>query len=142
MKIKSGFTLIELLVAITIVAILSTVGLTMYSVARSNARDAKRITDVNNINKAFEVRYRSGLYEAPSASWFESGYPLDPTNDATYYYIWSGLAKGAYPTTAASTYTICAKLENSTGNSSDKGDGTIYAAVNGTGGFYCKKNLQ
>jgi len=48
-KTKKGFTLIELLVVIAIIAILSTLGTLVYQSARTKARDAKRISDVNQI---------------------------------------------------------------------------------------------
>lgn len=57
MLTKRGFTLVELLVAISIVTILSTVGLVTYTQAQANARDGKRISDIQEIQKALEQYY-------------------------------------------------------------------------------------
>lgn len=54
---KKGFTLVELLVVITIIAILATIGLTIYGGARKSARTAKRIQDLKAIQTALEVYY-------------------------------------------------------------------------------------
>jgi len=48
-----GFTLIELMIAITIVAVLATIGLVMLQGAQRIARDAKRKSDLEDIKKAF-----------------------------------------------------------------------------------------
>lgn len=49
-----GFTLIELMVAISIIAVLATVGFTYYQKAQSTARDSKRIADSQEVSKALE----------------------------------------------------------------------------------------
>ncbi len=48
----TGFSLIELMVAMTIVAILATIGIIMFSGAQIGAKDAKRKGDLNDIKKA------------------------------------------------------------------------------------------
>lgn len=78
-----GFTLVELLVVIAIIAILSVVGLTLFSGAQANARDARRKTDVDAIANALESNRPTGtaFYKAPTdGSWFSSGaIPTDTT---------------------------------------------------------------
>jgi len=54
---KRGFTLIELLVVISIIGVLSTIAMTSLNAARIKARDAKRITEIEQIQKALEVYY-------------------------------------------------------------------------------------
>lgn len=143
-KKKTGFTLVELLVAITIVAILSTIALTLFNDVQKKARDVKRKGDIETIAKAFEVKYSQGSYSKPLDTWFGSGgIPKDSINNDTYYYSWNGGKKDTLPTAASPTYTICAKLETLSGNASDKGDGTTFAYVSdNTGEFFCRKNLQ
>lgn len=53
-----GFTLIELMVAISIVAILATVGFSTYSQSQLRARDAKRKQDLRAIATALELYYQ------------------------------------------------------------------------------------
>lgn len=57
-KSLRGFTLIELLVAISIVAILATIGLISYSGAQRSARDGKRKQDLQAIRSALELYYQ------------------------------------------------------------------------------------
>ncbi len=56
---KKGFTLIELLVVIAIIGILSSVVLASLSSARMKARDARRISDLEQIKIALELYYDS-----------------------------------------------------------------------------------
>ena len=53
----SGFTLIELLVVIAIIGILSSVVLASLSTARQKSRDAKRISDVGQVQLALELYF-------------------------------------------------------------------------------------
>lgn len=68
MKKISGFTLIELLVAISILAILSTVGLVSFQSVRNRANDAKIRADLDAIKKAYEQNFD------PSANGGQGGY--------------------------------------------------------------------
>ncbi len=54
---KQGFTLIELLVVIAIIGILATLAVVALQNARKNARDAKRIADIKQIQTALELYY-------------------------------------------------------------------------------------
>ena len=64
MKNRSkGFTLIELLVVIAIIGILSTLSVVALNSARARARDAKRISDIRQLQTALEMYYSaSGSY--------------------------------------------------------------------------------
>lgn len=78
-----GFTLVELLVVISIIAILSTIGLTVFANVNKSARDAKRKEDIQAIAKALEVNYNdsSGKYTALAANQFSGNtWPTDPQN--------------------------------------------------------------
>lgn len=52
---QQGFTLIELMVAITIVAILSMMGLVAFTSVQKNARDSRRRGDIDAIATALEA---------------------------------------------------------------------------------------
>ena len=66
MSQKKGFTLIELLVVVAIIGILSSVVLASLNSARAKARDATRMSDMREIQKAIEIFYNdSGHYPIP-----------------------------------------------------------------------------
>jgi prepilin-type N-terminal cleavage/methylation domain-containing protein len=94
-----GFTLVELLVVIAIIAILATIGLTIYTGIQAGARDSKRIADINSIATAMETHYNSnqgqgcqlgagnigkaGYYCPLQAAWFANNVvPADPRSGA------------------------------------------------------------
>lgn len=83
-----GFTLIELLVVISIIAILATIGIAVFSGAQAQARDARRRADLASIAKAVETgRSLAGDVANVSYSYtsslagsdFPKGFPQDPT---------------------------------------------------------------
>ncbi len=60
---NKGFTLIELMVAISIVAILSAIGLTLFTSVQKSARSAKRMEDLHAISLALEqYKLANGSY--------------------------------------------------------------------------------
>ncbi len=60
---KPAFTLIELLVVIAIIGILATLAVVSLQNARKNARDAKRIADVRQMQTALELYHNdTGVY--------------------------------------------------------------------------------
>lgn len=72
MKRKNGFTLIELLVVIAIIGVLASIVLASLNNARRKSRDARRITDIKQIQLALELYFDA---QSPPS------YPmaLDPT---------------------------------------------------------------
>lgn len=70
MKHKTkGFTLVELLVVISIIAILSVIGITIFSSAQKSARDAKRKEDIHTIQLALEqYKTQYGYYPPPNGN--------------------------------------------------------------------------
>ncbi len=108
-KTKPGFTLIELLVVITIIGILAGIISIGFGNARQRARDAKRETDIMEIQWAME-RYYNDNYEYPLLiNNLENNYldtiPKDPFNndyssqiaaDRQSYCIWAELERGEY----------------------------------------------
>ena len=74
-----GFTLIELLVVIAIIGLLSSVITASVNVARAKARDAKRLSDLQQVQIALETYYADhGSYPATTGSYpTTSGYSYD-----------------------------------------------------------------
>lgn len=138
-----GFTLVELLIVVSVIAILSIVGIAVFTSAQEQTRDARRKADIQAIQKSLESHYNDsscgataavsycGITATTTAILFANGsIPLNPAPGGADY---------TYPTVAASSYTTCAQLENNTGNYNDAG--TTPNATN-TGTYYCLKNLQ
>jgi prepilin-type N-terminal cleavage/methylation domain-containing protein len=69
---RKGFTLIELLVVIAIIGILATLAVVSLQNARKNARDAKRIADVRQMQTALEL-YFNDWQTYPQASIITAG---------------------------------------------------------------------
>ena len=68
-KQKSGFTLIELLIAMSILAILATIGFGNFQSARLKAADAKKKSDLSTIAKSLEAYVNDHrVYPSSSAS--------------------------------------------------------------------------
>ena len=67
LKNKKGFTLIELLVVVAIIGILASVIMASLNTAESKARDAKRISDMQQIQTALELYYSNHGDYPPSA---------------------------------------------------------------------------
>ena len=70
---KQGFTLIELLVVIAIIGILASIVLVSVSGARSKARDAVRMADIDQVSKSLQ------MYELD-----HGGYPNPVTDDTCW----------------------------------------------------------
>jgi prepilin-type N-terminal cleavage/methylation domain-containing protein len=101
-----GFTLVELIVAVTIVAIVTTVGITNYSTSSKSSQDTTKKAEVDAIAKSYELNFDSStrLYRAYVASDFSSG--SMPTGDGI---------TGIIPTgTTAGSFNLCAVLSDAT----------------------------
>ena len=57
MRKQKGFTLIELLVVIAIIGLLSTLAVVALNNARAKARDARRVSDIKQVQTALELYY-------------------------------------------------------------------------------------
>jgi len=135
MRRQKGFTLIELLVVIAIIGLLSTLAVVALNNARQKSRDAKRVSDIKQIQTALELFYTdnnsyatstgtfviSGGSIASGTNIYMSKVPDNPTpNGQTYRYIpCSGTAPSftcnnasTYP---ASSYALEYTLEGATG---------------------------
>lgn len=87
---KNGFTLIELIVTVTIIAILTVVGMVSYSGTSKKARDNRRMADLEKIRVALEL-YRQGTgstYPADKDSLvptYLQAFPVDPKGNPYTY---------------------------------------------------------
>lgn len=80
---RGGFTLIELLVVVAIISLLSSVVLASLNSARAKARDARRMSDLREFEKAIQ------LY----ADDHDGKYPLNVDPNLTW---WVGTTPGCY----------------------------------------------
>lgn len=92
-----GFTLIELLVTVSIIAVLSAIGLVIYHVVLEQGRDSKRQSDLRTIQSALEQYYADQFFyptgngldtalkaETPPAFTSSTGNPSPPSSVKTY----------------------------------------------------------
>lgn len=125
---SGGFTLVELLVTISILAILMTIAIIYYGNVQKGARDARRKSDISNIQSALEQYHADqGFYPITGdiipgnpiisgSKTYLSKVPTDPTS-GTYSYIASGSSNSKttcdYSTTRCINYCLYATVENS-----------------------------
>ena len=93
---QKGFTLIELLVVIAIIGILSSVVLSSLNTARAKGRDARRVSDIKQIQLALELYADQNLGRYPAAlcttgatciaPTYISTLPKDPSTNNDYFY--------------------------------------------------------
>lgn len=135
---KNGFTLVELLVAISIIAILSTVGATIYLGIQSKARDSIRKSDLTKLATALELYFQKNsayvlpqtgdesctrdtntFYTDPAIASYMSDntVPKDPQTQTNYCYI--SINNGQ-------AFRLFAKLENCTGSGGNLCTDTTY----------------
>ncbi len=116
---KQAFTLIELLVVMVVIGVLTALIVPNYMSARERARDAKRKSDLDQIQKALEMYKMDNaqypnLLPACGESLVGSGedniymneIPCDPRNEPPYQYRYQRNA------TDSLKYTLIACLEN------------------------------
>lgn len=129
-----GFTLIELMIAISIIAIISSIGLISYSQAQALGRDAKRKQDLRSVAVALELYYQKNKqypaspnnqwYSKLGPDWIPGMVPLyidslpkdplkdqeDPWREGYYGYSFFSAQCGNYA--AGQFYVLSVKLEN------------------------------
>lgn len=108
---KKGFTLIEILVAVTIIAVLVSIGVVSYASVNKRSRDTKRKGDVEQLRSALEM-YRSDIGSYPNlggGSWVDASglsavlvptylpvIPSDPKSTQVYRYKPTNSSGGNY----------------------------------------------
>lgn len=142
---RKGFTLIELLVVITIIAILSAIGMVSYQKVSQNGRDGKRQADLKQIQSALE-QYFADQFFYPSYLIYDSAltnlmgrslptFPPEPksylnkvscdpstgcTLDTGVQYCYVALpvncTNGTTANSKCTNYKLYARLENPSGN--------------------------
>ena len=125
---RKGFTLIELLVVIAIIGILASVILVGVASFRGKGRDARRISDVHQLQNALELYFTANgnyptdltVLEAAGGSIGVSQWPRDPSTGTKYGYCVSG-----------SKYVLGANLEQQNAANVD------VARIVAAGGFPC-----
>jgi prepilin-type N-terminal cleavage/methylation domain-containing protein len=131
MRKQKGFTLIELLVVIAIIGLLSTLAVVALNNARQKSRDAKRVSDIKQMQTALELYYTdNNMYAsstdsgkiASTTNTYMGAIPANPTpNGTNYVYLPCTGSGGTYscfrntPTMFASSYVIEYTLEGATG---------------------------
>lgn len=122
---KGGFTLIELLVVIAIIGILSSVVLASLNIAREKSRDARRLSDVKQLQLALELYFDSNAtypttgqgLAVLATSDFIAIIPLDPLG-ASY----------EYESTSITSYCLGGTLEDPGHSAIDSTDTDCLAA--------------
>ena len=142
MKNKKGFTLIELLVVIAIIGLLATLSVVALNNARQKSRDAKRVSDIKQVQTALELYFvdqngyvsqatgvnlgetgqetlssTNGFAAAAAGTTYMGQVPDDPGVAAGYNYVYCSATALAPGTCAASLerYKIVFGLEGVTG---------------------------
>ena len=93
---KRGFTLIELLVVIALISLLSSVVFASLNSARAKARDARRISDIKQLQLALELSYaNTGTYPASNMGGFGWAFGSCDTG-SNYFTNLAPLVSGGY----------------------------------------------
>jgi len=138
MKIrKLAFSLIEIVVVVTIIAIMVAVAVANFQGMNTRSRDARKIEDLNAIQKAMELAYDKlgGNYPADVSALLTTG-TLE---------VWPVTPQGvAYSLSSTGTsYCVCIWMEtNKGGNSTQYDDGCNHLTNDPNAPYYCVKNQQ
>jgi len=119
---QRGFTLIELLVVIAIISILASIVMVSLNTARAKARDARRISDIRQLQLALQMYYdASGSYPAALSkltTTYIAAVPKDPNGTSDYRYCVSS-TYGYHLGTAAALETTNTALNSDADITSD-----------------------
>jgi type II secretion system protein G len=72
---KSGFTIVELLIVVVVIGILAAIVIVAYNGVQARARDARRLADIQTVNKALQLYYiDNGSYPITAPSGMSTAY--------------------------------------------------------------------
>lgn len=140
---NKGFTLIELLVVIAIIGLLASTILVGMGNARIRARDARRLSDIQQVKSGLDIHYSLGSGYPATVDWnsAQSGSiylacsgqnsvkpPQDPSLAQVYTYTQGGTATSGCGTSVYSDYKLEFITEGPTGFG---GAGTYYLSPRG-----------
>mgnify|MGYP001606903980 FL=1 len=145
---QRAFTLIELLVTIAIIAILSSITIVTFNGQSAKARDARRKSDLANLQQAIEMYYEDngaypttdGFIDIPSGTLatelvgknYIGNIPYDPQGTQYMYYLDSYVNNDPAKEScdgSATKYSLYAKLEKASNTDLDTTN-AIYAKCN------------
>jgi general secretion pathway protein G len=136
---RRGFTLIELLVVIAIIGILSSIILASLNTARRKGRDARRVSDLKQLQTALELYFDAGqaypvsttqanavtALSALTSGGQMASIPDDPLGGA-YHYVYKTTASGSY-------YCLGSTYEGSPAPASSCNTTTLGSSLTGVG---------
>ncbi len=123
LKKNSGFTIIELLVVIVVIAILIALTLPNLFGLQRRARDDTRKNDLKNIQSALETYFNdNNVYPSALSTLVPNDINAIPTDPKGGAYTYTPAPAGC--TSACSSYTLSAQLENT--NDPQAGSGGVY----------------
>ncbi len=141
-KPETGFTIIELLVSVAIIAILSGVVIVSLGNAREKGRDARRVSDIQQIQLALSRyydtnnQYPAAIGPAGSSVLVSGNYieslPLDPSTGAEYSYS-ASVASPPISAALCSGYHLGADLEGGTTHVALMTDADSHVSYGGSG---------
>ena len=156
-KLSEGFTLIEILIVVAIIAILASVVLVGLGPTQQAGRDARRISDLSEVQNSLELYYnKCGIYPGSEscvvgaagsgATWSDlsgvitgadigivAALPNDPSQGASYNY-WYGAGN--------TSYVLGAHLENSANAVFSSYTAPVLVGVHGLTGVSSPKNCS
>jgi prepilin-type N-terminal cleavage/methylation domain-containing protein len=136
---KNGFTMIEFMVVAVLIGILATLGMSAYSKTLARGRDTKRVQDVREVQKSFELYYSiNNSYNAVCDDMFtdQTGRkPSPPVGTLTYF-----------GDCDATEYIYCASLElgedYGNANCTTLGTASTCTLTNTSPNSYCVVSVQ